>query len=482
MSEIVANDAIVEWKKKRRRKWIIRTVIVLALCGAGAVVYWQWPEKEVAAVPQNETLKVERGDVTETLDATGTVKASKEVNLNFTGESTDKLAAVNVAPGDRVKAGQVLARLDDTEARNQAQSAADDLAMAKNKLEEALKGPKPEEVEIQQVNVQRAKTELERAKQNFDIEEAQSQKEQSSKQLEQARKAYDDQKFLLEEGAVPANEMEQAEQALEKAEQDYKAQERNMRKIENQQKQAIEDAEISYRQALAELKKIQTPADDSAIEAAKIDVRRAETVLKQKQDSLTKLEIKAPWDGVILKVNGDVGTSPTAPFIVMNNASANNLMIAAKIGQSDIVKVQTGLKAVFRTNAYPGEEFQGEVKFVSPEPSTEDGSTAYPIELSVKNPDGKLKTGMVMEISILLGTHKDVLFVPAMAIRSEGGQDGVYVASNPAAPEAYEFVPVEQGFYTPDRVELKSGVKEGDTVVIPAPAVMPEDPMMGGAG
>lgn len=473
MSEIIASDAVVEWKKKRKRKWVIRAVLVFGLCAIGAGLYWLWPQKEVATAPQSETLRVERGDVTETLAATGTVKASKEVNLNFTGEGTDKLAAVYVVPGDRVKAGQVLARLDGTGVRNQVRSAADDLATAENKLAELLKGPRREDVEIQQASVQRAQAALINAKQNFELVDVKSQQEQSLQQLNIARKAYDDQKFLQTEGAVSTKDMEQTQQALEKARKDYEALKRNGSKLEYQQQRAIKDAENAYQVALIELKKIQKPANSFAIKAAQIDVRRAQTALQQKQVNLTKLEVKAPWDGVILKVNGDAGTTPTAPFIVMNNAGDNNLKIAAKIGQSDIAKIQTGLQAVFRSNAYPGKVFHGQVKFVSPQPVTEDGSTAYQIDLSVQNPAGKLKTGMVMETSIVLGTHKNVLFVPSLVIRSEGGKDGVYVAANPTAAGNYTFVPTALGFYTADRVELKSGVKEGDVVVIPAPKFAP---------
>ncbi|MDU5946272.1 MAG: efflux RND transporter periplasmic adaptor subunit, partial [Paenibacillus macerans] len=124
---------------------------------------------------------------------------------------------------------------------------------------------------------------------------------------------------------------------------------------------------------------------------------------------------------------------------------------------------------ILTTTAYPGEEFAGTVTFISPEVATEEGVNAYPAEISISNLDNKLKTGMIMNIAIELSKRENVLFVPVTAIQSDGGADGVYVAADPSNTSVFEFKPVELGLYTTDRVELKSGVNEGDTVVIPAP-------------
>ncbi|TKH41310.1 efflux RND transporter periplasmic adaptor subunit [Paenibacillus terrae] len=480
MAETVLNDALLKLRRKRRKKWIWTMVVLLVIGGGGTAVYLKLPKEQAVPLVQDETLKVERGDVSEKLDTSGTVQASKEVKLNFTSTGENKLAAVNVKAGDKVKRGQVLALLDSSEIKMQIQSASDNLEISKSKLAELEKGPKAEDIEIQKTNVLRAKMAVDTAQESFELEEAESQKKASKKQLEQARKAYEDQKFLHDAGAVSNSEMEQAEQALDKAQTDYDGLDLQFRKIMSQKRRAIAEAEIGYRSAMAELRKIEVPADASNIQSARIEVRRLATELEQKKNDLNKLQVTAPWDGVILKVNGDVGTSPTAPFIVMNNSDSNNLKIGAKISQNDIVKVKKGLSAVLSTNAYPGESFPGKVQFVSPEASTDEGMTTYLMELSVHDPKGKLKTGMVMNVSVILGVHKNVLFVPAIALRSEGGQDGVYFAANPANPGARTFKPVELGFYTPDRVELKSGVKEGDTLIVPAPEPPPDPSAMGG--
>ncbi|WP_018886991.1 efflux RND transporter periplasmic adaptor subunit [Paenibacillus massiliensis] len=471
MSENQMNNALQQLRKKRRKKWIISAIVVLALGGGGAAVYSSMgksDEPAMMAIP-NESIIVERGDITETLSVTGTVKASKEVNLNFNSTSTDKLAEVNVKIGDQVKQGQLLGRLNDTEAKLQIQNAEDALRMARSKLADATKGPKETEVELQEMNVQKAAKALETAKSSYELQEAENQLKTAQSDLEMARKTYEDQKFLSDSGAISAKEMTEAEQAWEKAQASYDTTELQMRKTRDQIESSIEDAEMSYRTAQLELKKLKDPPEKDTLENLQIDISRAETDLEQKRSELNKLQITAPWDGVILKVNGDVGTSPTAPFIVMNNSNSSDLKVATKINQSDIVKVKTGQKAILTTTAYPGEEFEGTVTFISPEVSADEGVNAYAAELSITNSDNKLKTGMIMNIAVELSKVENVLFVPVTAIQSDGGADGVYVAADPSNTSAYEFKPVELGLYTTDRVELKSGVNEGDTVVIPAP-------------
>ncbi|WP_018883481.1 efflux RND transporter periplasmic adaptor subunit [Paenibacillus massiliensis] len=480
MSENKMNNALQLLRKKRQKKVIITLVAMLALGGGGVAVYNSMSNSEPAmtAIP-NETIIVERGDITETLSVTGTVKASKEVNLNFNSTSTDKLAEVNVKVGDQVKQGQLLGRLNDTEAKLQIQNAEDALRMARSKLAEATKGPKATEVELQEMNVKKAAKALETAKSSYELQEAENQLKTAKGDLELARKTYEDQKFLSDSGAISDKEKVEAEQVWEKAQASYDTIELNIRKTRDQIESGIKDAEMSYRTAQLELKKLNDPAEKNTLENLRIDISRAETDLKQKRSELNKLQITAPWDGVILKVNGDVGTSPTAPFIVMNNSNSSDLKVATKINQSDIVKVKSGQKAILTTTAYPGEEFEGTVIFISPEVSTDEGVNAYAAELSISNSDNKLKTGMIMNIALELSKAQNVLFVPVTAIQSNGGADGVYVAADPSNISAYEFKSVELGLYTTDRVELKSGVSEGDTIVIPAPG---SAGMMDGSG
>lgn len=520
--EIENHQTLTSLRRKRRKRWIWMAFAVVLLCGAGILIYFETTPKPAAALP-NETVKVEQGDVTDTLSLAGIVQATKEANLNFTSAGTSKLVKVNVKPGDSVKAGQVLAQLDDSEAKMQIKSAESNLAIVKAKLAEVQKGAKPNEIEAQKENVAKAKMALDSANDPFALKEAENQKAAAEANLEKAKQAvlepgenaalreaeqqvaaakanldksqkeYDDQSYLFGLGAVSLNEATEVERNLEKANIEYenaklqyaKAQtalqdalDKAQKEYENAElqyektvikgKQAEEEAKLSYQSALAGLKAAEAPPEPSAVLSAEAAVLQAEADLKQKESELSKLQITAPWDGLVLKVNGDVGTTPTAPFIVMNNANSNQLKVQAKVDETDIAKMKTGLEATMRTDSYPDKQYEGKISFVSPQAVTDAGITTYTVELSIQDPEGTLKTGMNMQISIHLATHNNVLYIPLAALQSEGGQDGVYLAPDPAHPETYVFQPVEIGIYAPDRVEIISGLNKGATVVIPA--------------
>ncbi len=78
MAETVLNDALIKLRKKRRKKWIWTAIVLLVVGGGGTAVYLSLPKEQAAPLVQDETLKVERGDVSEKLDTSGTVQASRK--------------------------------------------------------------------------------------------------------------------------------------------------------------------------------------------------------------------------------------------------------------------------------------------------------------------------------------------------------------------------------------------------------------------
>ena len=98
---------------KRRILWInLALVVVIVAAGVGGY-FWLFAPKET--VSTGRTVSVQKGSVSETVTATGTVETAGTVELSFsTGGTIDK---VNVEVGDKVRAGKVLATLDNSSAR-----------------------------------------------------------------------------------------------------------------------------------------------------------------------------------------------------------------------------------------------------------------------------------------------------------------------------------------------------------------------------
>ncbi|WP_051289643.1 efflux RND transporter periplasmic adaptor subunit [Paenibacillus massiliensis] len=504
--------------RKKRRKRLIWTVGVLAVAlGAGGYLYFNM-QSTPSFVPTAQTVQVARGDVTKTLELSGTVEATKEVNLNFTSADDTKLTAVNVKVGDVVKKGQVLATLDQSDGLVQLKESQASLEVAQAQLEQAQETASESEIAVQRVNVSKAELTLESARTATDVETAQRTVDSAKKKLDSAKQEYEDQAYLYEANAIAESELNQAKDSLDSAQEEY---DNAQLELSNKQKsvdKAIKEAEISYQSSLAQLNATLEPPKAASLVSAKASVLQAQTQVEQKQADLEKLVLTAPWDGIILQVNGDVGTSPTTPFIVMNDSNSEELSVSAAVSESDIGSVEVGQSATFKSDTYPNESFEGKVTSIAPEATTDSGVTTYEVKMSISNTNGLLKTGMSMDVTLDLGTHSNVLYIPSTALITRGDQDGVMklagtgsstsnsnssggsvdnqssteppAATTPSennntsgnnvnksnggvqsnrqnAAGGVQFQPVEVGLYTADRVEITSGLKENDTITIP---------------
>ncbi|MED4570714.1 efflux RND transporter periplasmic adaptor subunit [Brevibacillus agri] len=498
--------------RNSKKKWIIVGLAVAVIAGGGVFGYRTLltPERAQAAY---QVVTVKRGDVSETVLASGTVQASKRSSLSFSDaeDAKDAISTIQVKIGDHVKAGQVLATMDDSVAKIQVTNAQANLLSAQAKLEDAQKRKSAAEISSLQAAVTQAKNELELAKQNIDGQKATNDVAKAKANLDNAQKTFDSQKKLFEAGAISQTEYDNAQDALEQAKRDYNSAVLTAGQTSSQSGVKVEQALASYQTAQEALKEAQEGPDSATILAAKAAVEQAKAELQKAQKALNAVTLRAPMDGVIVQLNGNVGEIPGNDFIIMDNSNSGELEVLAQISQSDIGKVKEGLPVSFTTSSYPDETFTGKVKLIYPEAKTDSGVTSYDVLLSVTNKDSKLKIGMTMNVTIELGTHKDVLYVPAYALQTQNGKDGVYLMSgsgnsagaesgateqsasgkSEAKPEAgaerqagqtgertsaregrmasmpYQFVPIKIGFFAADRVEVLEGLKEGDRVVVP---------------
>ncbi|MGZ0052509.1 efflux RND transporter periplasmic adaptor subunit [Brevibacillus gelatini] len=493
--------------RNSKKKWVIIGLAVVVIAGGGVFGYQTLltPERAQAAY---RIVTVKRGDVSETVLASGTVQASKRSSLSFSDaeDAKDAISTIQVKIGDRVKAGQVLATMDDSVAKIQVNNAQANLLSAQAKLEEAQKRKSAAEISSLQAAVTQAKNELELAKQNIDGQKATNDLAKAKDNLDNAQKTFDSQKVLFEAGAISQTEYDNARNALEQAKRDYNSAVLTAGQANSQSGVKVEQALASYQTAQEALNEALEGPDAATILAAKAAVEQAKAELQKAQKALNAVTLRAPMDGVIVQVNGNVGEIPGNDFIIMDNSDSGELEVLAQISQSDIGKVKEGLPVSFTTSSYPDDTFTGKVKLIYPEAKTDSGVTSYDVLLSVTNKDSKLKIGMTMNVTIELGTHKDVLYLPATALQTQNGKDGVYLMSasensagaegnakgqSEAKPETegqpqrnqsgertnarvggtgsmpYQFVPIKIGFFAVDRVEVVEGLKEGDRVVVP---------------
>lgn len=118
------------------------------------------------------TAIVERGDLTQTVEATGSVKPAATIDLRF--PTNGQLMENNVVIGQTVKAGDVLAKIDDRELKYQMNQAGANLSQARANLNKIIAGARPEEINISQKSVDQAYTEYTNAQENLKKAETQA--------------------------------------------------------------------------------------------------------------------------------------------------------------------------------------------------------------------------------------------------------------------------------------------------------------------
>lgn len=151
---------IMSWLKNKWF-WIILVVVV---AGGG----WYFFGRGGNAGPFYETRKVEKGSVVQTVEVTGEIKPEARLNLSF--KSTAALSVINKKVGEAVKAGDVIAELEDRDLGFAADRARAALALAQANLSARLAGETKESIAIAQAQVDQAKTDLEATRENVQNE------------------------------------------------------------------------------------------------------------------------------------------------------------------------------------------------------------------------------------------------------------------------------------------------------------------------
>lgn len=167
---------------------------------------------------------------------------------------------------------------------------------------------------------------------------------------------------------------------------------------------------------------------------ARFDVSTAKYELARKNT-----QIRAPFSGVIvdymanegenyfLNFNFEPGYSSTSGIIRL--MQLNPVKVQVDINEKDLASIRPGLKAVVRVDAFPGEEFTGEISLVKPYLSTR--SRTATAEITIPNPDMRLKPGMFARVSLQL-PEKSEVFIPMEAIYRDPETDYemVFVVQN----------------------------------------------------
>jgi len=239
-------------------------------------------------------------------------------------------------------------------------------------------------------------------------------------------------------------------------------------------KPATAVAIASAKQNVANAKRSQQSAAIQ-LKQSEITIANAQAALLNAQANLDGTKIVAPVSGTVAAIatpagvnagSTTAGSGGVAGYIILTDL--NSLQVKASVAEADVVTLQVGQTANFTFDALSSVRVGGTVISVAPLNNTSTGSgsvMSYTVLFSLdSNPDG-VKPGMTSQVSVITAQSLGVLSVPSAAVTQRGRTYTVTLKPK-VVGQAGVRVNVEVGLQGDSRTEVKSGLKEGDEVVL----------------
>jgi RND family efflux transporter MFP subunit len=414
----------------RRRSILPWVIFLLVAGGAAGGFYWYWStELAVPIVTTARAVMVTPGEGNAVLTASGYIVAQRKAILG--AKSPRKLVERFVGEGDRVEANQIVARLDhiDVDAR----------------MDQARAG-----VVAATAMIERARTAITRAEQELveaktRIVESKARRDGDAREL----KRYQD---AEKAGAGVRKDRELAETALAVS---------NASLATAEQKVKTAEANLDWMRK------------DLAAAEADLEVKRSE--IQVAESAIEDTKIRSPFAGVILLKQAEVGES-VSPGVVSGQVTSGAIFQVADfdtleaevdINEANLSRVHDKQPTEVQVDAIPNKVLRGEVRLLMPGANRQKATVAAKVTLLDK--DARLKPEMGCKVIFLREASASQaapkLLVPVSAIRRDGSQSVVFALRNGALQRR----PVETGEPAGDRVEIRSGLAEGDEIVVSAP-------------
>jgi len=380
-----------------------------------------------------EVIQPERRDIERTFALPGTLKPYEEATLY--AKVSGYLGEIGVDIGDRVEAGQALARLEIPEMAPQ-------IAQTEAQYRKAV------------ALLTKARAEADAA-----VAQAEAFNQKGKAALASVRKAeveaalkevvYKRYQGLKEDNAITDLEFEEAQGEFETA------------------KASLVSAQANVASAVADTKsaQAQVAVARSEIAVAEASVSSASAETKRLEALASYATIRAPYKGVVTARYVDTGqlinegtSGKSTPIVRL--ARDEKLRLQFDVPEKDVPYVKPGTPFTFLPDSLPHHPVSGEVTRIAQ--ALEQDSRTMLAEAEIENGDCILKPGMFVRTTVELELRKDALTLPATALVVQGGQVSVWVVENGSAERA----PVEIGYDDGDIVEITKGLTEEARVVV----------------
>jgi len=201
---------------------------------------------------------------------------------------------------------------------------------------------------------------------------------------------------------------------------------------EDAERQAKRASEVFAQRLISETERDNAVANARAarasVDQADGQLAQARAQLEQARTNLRYTDIVSPTDGVVISravnVGQTVAASLQAPVIFTIAQDLRKMEVHTNVAESDIGRLQPGMRVSFTVDAYPGEQFRGAIRDIRNAPQVVQNVVTYDAVIDVANDELKLKPGMTATVSVVTDRRQDVLAVPnaALRFRPDSGQ------------------------------------------------------------
>ena len=212
----------------------------------------------------------------------------------------------------------------------------------------------------------------------------------------------------------------------------------------------------------------------SSDRAAILDAARAQgpDQLKRWEDSYKPTPIIAPLSGVIILRNVVVGQTVDASNVLY--AMSDRLVVIAQVDESDVGRIHLGMPTRITLDSYPDRREMGKVFDILFEGKNVSNVIQYGVKIKPDVVPGYYRSQMTANISFIVRKKEDATLIPLTAVRdTQSGGKQVTVAGADGQPTQLE---IKTGIETGDMVEVVSGLKPGDEVLLARAKYVPQKP------
>ncbi|TKJ89547.1 hypothetical protein PaeCFBP13512_15640 [Paenibacillus sp. CFBP13512] len=241
-----------------------------------------------------------------------------------------------------------------------------------------------------------------------------------------------------------------------------------------QQQSDLQDKQEQYKQLVMNNA---TPTElDSArlgIEKGKDDITVTETeIARLQKDQAAPAPLLSPISGTITKMSVSPGGAVSSGAEAFTIIDYQDLSATIQVDELDVLKIHQGLKATLQLDAIPDQTYNGKVSMIANEGAIKNGVSTFGVTIHLDQP-GEIKAGMSAQATILVEQKKNILVLPIESVIQQGNQYVVQKArvsagTQNAQPDTTTEQKVSIGIHDDSQIEIKSGLKEGDLVVIPS--------------